>query len=472
MADIALGTTRIASWPGTHEHILSLPGNWHEHLTLHARDQITVRVGNRQTKAQAVFTDEGEVQATDRLRLALHLPLGAISVKVVDGVLNFGPFVGLYCAPTQTPGKPYGGLTSLVRDMLLLAQQEGVALYVFTPGDARWKEGWVNASIYNPTTQTWQKAKRPLPDLVIPKILGTPAIWREEVRHDQSQFRRLVPFGTFNNATGNKWTVHQQLYAEAALRRWLPETQLISRPQDVDGLLERHNSVYIKPALGTQGMSIYKLDLEKKREPAPAKSAPKTSAPHLLVQHRSASQSLHRRFRLGSPTFHSFVQKKFLARRKFLVQQTLQLLTLRGGRPVDFRWLVQKDGSNSWCITARIARVGAANGLTTNLHTGGEAVLAETLLQKNGWRDPASRRRLLTEIDDAALAICRTLEENAGRIGELGLDFGITQQGAVYLIEVNPRPGRQMLLDTSPEARRLSLLRNLEYARSTTGYQP
>nr|WP_236588208.1 YheC/YheD family protein [Tumebacillus amylolyticus] len=363
-----------------------------------------------------------------------------------------------------------------------LADELGVSLYVFTPGDARWKEGWVNASIYNRQTKQWQKVKRPLPDLVLPKILGTPPAWREEVLHDTKQFHHLVTHGTFNDATGNKWTVHQQLEKNPAVTRWLPETHRITQPGDVEAMLLRHGSVYIKPAFGTQGMMIYKLDLLKSEDPAQAKSTPSQTTArsverppagnHVLVQHRSKSKSLHRRFHFASPALRTFLKKHFLAKRTFLVQQTLPLLTLRGGRPVDFRWLMQKDGTDTWRVTARVARVGAANRLTTNLHTGGAAVLAETLLQKNGWPDLKSRRRLLQDLDDAALAICQTLETNTGRIGELGLDFGISKLGEVYLIEVNPRPGRQMLLDTSPDLRRLSLLRNLEYAKSTTGYQP
>lgn len=468
MADLALGMTSIQTWPGSDEHMISLPGEWYYHLQLQAQDKITIRCGNRQATAMAIFTDEEEVQATDALRLALHLPLGAICAKAAGGVLHFGPFIGLYCAPSLKPDKPFGELTSLFRDMMPLAKQEGVALYVFTPGDARWKEGWVNAHTYNLKSNVWQKSKRPLPDLVIPKILGTPPMWREEVRADHEQMRRLVSYGMFNNATGNKWSVHQQLDAESAIRKWLPETQLITSAKEIEELLVRHQSVFIKPTLGTQGRSIYKVDY------VVAKELPQTSqsTPYAFIQHRSQAKSLRRRYRFGQSKWHVFIRQHFLARRKFLVQQTLDLLTLRGGRPVDFRWLVQKNRTNDWVVTARIARVGAPYRLTTNLHTGGEASLAETFLQKNGYRDVAERRRLLQEIDDAALTICRTLERNAGRIGELGLDFGVTKRGQVYLIEVNPRPGRQMLHDTSKELRRLSLQCNLEYAKTTTGYQP
>ncbi|HEU4965392.1 MAG TPA: YheC/YheD family protein, partial [Bacilli bacterium] len=95
----------------------------------------------------------------------------------------------------------------------------------------------------------------------------------------------------------------------------------------------------------------------------------------------------------------------------------------------------------------------------------------EAFLHDNGYAAAAEREALLQEMDTAALRIAERLEAKAGRIGELGIDFGLTKQGRFFLIEVNPRPGRQMLKETAPDVRALSLRRNLEYAKFTTGYE-
>lgn len=453
MAQTPLGTVSISTWPGSDQAILSLPGVWHPHLRLGTRDRITIRAGNRRITAEAVFTDEQEVQLTDRIRKSLYLPLGTVSVKAQDGELCFGPCIGLYALPSRDPKKPFGELTAVFRDLMEIARREGVLLYVFSPGDADWESGFTTAYVWQ--NNSWRRTKRPLPDLVLPKIMGTPPLWREKMRRDQAQMSRRVPYGTFSLAVGSKWEVHQTLEKRADTRDLLPDTRLVRSPLDIEELLRRHTAVYVKPSYGTQGRSIYRLEQDSRG---------------IRVQYTAGGQTQNRRMNRGSTVWQSFLNKKFCGRRQFLVQQALELVKAQGTRPVDFRWLIQKDGQNRWVITARVARVGPRASITTNLHTGGNAVLAETFLKENGYAKEANRRELLQRFDQAAVRIAEALEQKAGRIGEIGIDFGLTQGERIYLIEVNPRPGRQMLKDTSPQTRSLSLRRNLEFAKLVTGF--
>jgi hypothetical protein len=458
VAEVALGTCVINKWPGSTEHILSLPGEWYDHLHVSGkRDHVVLYAGNRQAIGEVVFTDEHEVQITDSLRKALYLPLGRISVKAVNGALHFGPFVGLYALPSSETHKPFGELTAVFEDMMVQAAEEGVGLYVFLPGETEWDEGYAQAYIYKPWEKHWVQTRRPLPDLVLPKILVSPQEWRDHVRYDTAQMVRCVPYGSFSNSTGNKWEVHSVLSDDEYTTSLLPDTVAIRTPFDVEEMLEQHRTLYVKPAWGTQGKAIYKLELDTQGVRAQYTQGGKT---HVL------------RLRRGSPNWRAFLQKKFCGKRQFLAQQALDLVCVQGVRPVDFRWLLQKDGYNEWQVTARVARVGSPSAITTNLHTGGDAVLADTFLRTHGYHEERTRVSLLEEIDQAALRIVHVLERSSGRLGELGIDFGLTKNGEVYLIEVNPRPGRQMLKQTSLSIRALSLRRNLEYAKYTTGYQP
>ncbi|ASS75548.1 hypothetical protein CIG75_11495 [Tumebacillus algifaecis] len=458
MNGTALGICKITSWPNSTESVVTLPGAWQLHLAaVDHHDRVTLRAGNRKATAQVVYTDEQEVQMTQSLREQLCLPFGSIAVKAQNGELCFGPFLGLYALPSKKTGKPFGELTSLFQDMMVLAAQAGIGLYVFLPGEINWRAGIATCYVYKQREKHWVRTKRPLPDLVMPKIMGQPPRWRDRMRQDLLQIEKLVPYGHFSKATGHKWDVHRTLEASETTRGYLPETRLVHRTEDIEDLLTRHPIVYVKPSYGTQGKSIYRLTLQKRG---------------VRVQYSLRGRTMNRYFKRSGTNWRVFVQKRFCAKRSYLVQQGIDLLADRGIRPVDFRWLVQKDGRNNWGITARVARIGGSGSITTNLHTGGSAVLAEDLLRQNGFRDESVRRALLQRIDTAALQICRTLEAQAGRIGELGIDFAVTMPGEVYLIEVNPRPGRQMLKQTSTQVRALSLMRNLEYAKYTTGFEP
>lgn len=453
-----LGIVSIVKWPESAEPICTLPGEWHDRLRVDGsrRDRVLLRAGNRAIYAHAIFTNDEQVQMTDALRLKLLLPLGPICAKAVDGEVQFGPFVGLYALPGKESGKPFGELTAVFQDMTLLAQQEGVNLFVFTPGDADWEKGVTYAHAYKPQQQKWVRTRRPLPDIVLNKVMIITPDWRERIRRDHEAFRERVPYGAISRALGDKWEAHRTLVQHEELHPLLPDTRLIRTPQDVTEMLEQHGAVFVKPALGTQGKGIYRLHMEGER---------------IRVRFTQGGKTFVKQFKSGGTKGPLFIKRKFCARRRFLVQEALDLLKVAGVRPVDFRWLVQKDGRGEWQVTARVARVGTPSAITTNLHTGGDAYLADDLLKQHGYRNANDRRDLLRRMDEGALAIARALDQTSGQQSELGIDFGLTKQGRFYLIEVNPRPGRQMLKQTAPDTRALSLRRNLEYAKYTTGFQ-
>ncbi len=458
MSDIVLGTCEITAWRGRDELVVTLPKKWQAYLrTEQGREEMVLRAGNRRVTVRVSYQSRQDVQMTVAVRRALLLPLGTVSVRAVEGELHFGPFVGVYALPSDEPGNLFGEMTSLLQDMTKIAALEGVALYVFLPGEIDWKAGVARCYAYKEGKRSWVRTKRPLPDLILPKIMGKPLRWRERIRFDLGQIGQRVPFGTFSMATGHKWEVHRTLMQQDATRRFLPETRLVRSSEDVEELLARHRIVYVKPCYGTQGYSIYRLSLQ---------------AQHVRIQYTKHKRTLTHQLKRSGEKWRSFLRKRFCGRRSFLVQQGIELLTDRGGGPVDFRWLIQKDGQNRWEITARVARVGNFDAITTNLHTGGRAVHATDLLRQNGFDEEKSLRQVLGKLDEASHLIARQIEEKAGRIGELGIDFGVTKRGDVYMIEINPRPGRQMLKQTSSEVRALSLQRNLEYAKYTTGFAP
>lgn len=455
MAKVTLDQVLVTKWSGQTGNRVALPDAWRTYFTgKSAQGGVSLRAGNRQLKVQVIFIKGNKVKVTDEVSQELCLPLAPISVKFLEGELHFGPFVGMYALPSDQPGKPFGNLSAVFVDMMKLAEEQGIALYVFAPGEAQWERGYTIAHVYR--NKSWVRAKRPLPDLVIPKIISRPALWREHIEKDLAQMAHLIPYGSLNNATGDKWTVHNTLHEHFATRRYLPETRRVHSPQDIEALLLQYGDVYVKPSGGTQGLSIFRLY---------------ENAGAVVVKYTKRGASHTKRLRRGSVTWLPFLQKTFCGKRPFLVQQTINLLTAPGGRPVDFRWLVQKDGHGHFGVTARVARLGANQSITTNLHTGGEATLAEDFLRQHGPLGARQHSDVLQSIDVAALEIAAVLEAKAGRIGELGIDFGLTADGSVYLIEINPRPGRRMLKDTSPQTRLLSLLRNLEYAKYVTGYR-
>lgn len=78
----------------------------------------------------------------------------------------------------------------------------------------------------------------------------------------------------------------------------------------------------------------------------------------------------------------------------------------------------------------------------------------------------AAGRDLYQELISAAALLPPLLEESCGRLGELGLDFGIDAGGRLYLLEANSKPGRTVFrLTGDRRAARLAAENPLRYAR-------
>lgn len=148
---------------------------------------------------------------------------------------------------------------------------------------------------------------------------------------------------------------------------------------------------------------------------------------------------------------------------RFLVQQGIPL-RLPSGRYHDYRMLVQKNGQGVWELTGMAGRVGAARSVTSNLHGGGHAVRAEVLLKKwLGSEEKASKAMKTAE--KLGLEAAAFLEDSFGALCELALDLAIDREGKIYVLEVNPKPAREVFARSGDSGTyRKALVRPLEYA--------
>ena len=51
--------------------------------------------------------------------------------------------------------------------------------------------------------------------------------------------------------------------------------------------------------------------------------------------------------------------------------------------------------------------------------------------------------KIIQTIRDLSAQLPSLLEEGFGRLGELGIDFGVDTKGRVWILEVNSKPGRR-----------------------------
>lgn len=234
------------------------------------------------------------------------------------------------------------------------------------------------------------------------------------------------------------------------MRPWLPETYAYDESR-LEAMLARHPLLYVKPSNGTGGRSILRIE---------------SSPDGYQLWGRGKKQNKEQ---LGIKTkeeLFAFVDAWMQTERSgneiFLLQQGLDL-RLIPDRTADIRLLIQKDETGRWRTTGIGARIGAAQSSTSNLHGGGKAMAAASLLAEHFGE--AGARQIIGECQSVAQLACQTIEEKFGRMVEFGMDIGVDTAGHVWLIEINPKPGREIFRELGDKKRyELAIKRPIQYA--------
>ncbi|SES92890.1 YheC/YheD family protein [Paenibacillus sp. NFR01] len=327
------------------------------------------------------------------------------------------------------------------RELCAAAPHYGLKVIVFPP-DGVQPDGRMVAG-YAWQEGRWETVLAPAPDVLLNRCLRSgPGSGKT------AALAALSGALPWSRGLPDKWGVYRLLSREPEAARLLPPTRRYSGPASLKAMLAgRGDGVFLKPADGSQGRGTL---------------------------HIASAGGSGMRVRGRTGTNHSFEQRfdraedalrwvhAFAGTRRYIIQPYLHL-TGRDGQPYDIRALVQKNGRGVWSLTGMAVRLGSSGSITSNLHGGGTAVSPlPFLLREFGGRGP----ELLSSIAADALMLPPLLEAACGRLGELGLDFGIDRSGSICLLEANSKPGRSAFrLTGDREASRLAVHNPLRYAR-------
>ncbi|WP_162551084.1 YheC/YheD family protein [Paenibacillus tepidiphilus] len=294
----------------------------------------------------------------------------------------------------------------------------------------------------------WEQTVAASPDILYNRCLNSAPQEKRAAAAAVAALPRSIPW---SRGLPDKWSVHRILRRSRKAALLLPETRLYAGPEDLRERLEqRTEGLFLKPAAGLHGKRSVHVRRSTDRE-----------AGTIVIRGRDgANQVFHHTFNSMNDSLRWIQQ--FIGRRRYIIQPYLHL-TDSQGHPFDVRVLMQKNGRGVWALTGMAVRLGGRGALTSNLHGGGTAVQAQSyLLGEYG----TSGEALLRELTTAAVLLPPLLEAACGRLGELGLDFGIDRTGRIYLLEANSKPGRTVFcLSGDRRAARLAAENPLRYAR-------
>ncbi|NMO95509.1 YheC/YheD family protein [Paenibacillus lemnae] len=336
-----------------------------------------------------------------------------------------------------------------LKNLCLASSRLGLRVFVFFPdhiktGNDGIPESSVTGLIYR--QGRWEEDTFPFPDLIYDRCLSKNASESLAVRHALTAAAvssRIL----WSRGLPGKQKVYEHLQRNPSLLPHLPHTLTYTGTASLRKALQCfRGELFMKPSSGSHGSHTLYVN---------------TTGEKPWVQGRKRDNSMFRLI-LHDKDLFPWIQR-FTGQRTFLIQPFLQL-TCKDGSPFDIRVLVQKNETGRWNITGSALRKGSPDGLTSNLHGGGSAVPVLPFLQSQ-FGLPVSAE-ITDLIEHLSAQIPPLLENGFGRLGELGIDFGVDRMGKVWLLEVNSKPGRQAFTHTRDiPAAKLSVMNPLRYAR-------
>nr|WP_280521137.1 YheC/YheD family protein [Paenibacillus mangrovi] len=330
--------------------------------------------------------------------------------------------------------------------MIIEGRKLGLDVFVFTPMDVSDSKQRIYALEYDTQKGVWGRRWRQFPDMIYDRC----RIQRGYRFTQLLQFRKRYSHLLFlNRPLRNKWIIYEVLSEKSEFKKYLPETHLYHSLSDVQRMLKKNPVIYLKPINGTGGRGI--LRVERLKEPA-----------HFYIQGRNQERKIITPQKIHSSRLGA-VLNSWNMKDGYLVQEGIQV-DLPNGRVHDYRMLVQKNEEGNWQLTGIAGRVGAPRSITSNLHGGGHAVSMNSMLDQ--WiEDEETRLRIQIQAEKLGIGVASFLEEKYGALCELALDLAINKKGDIYLLEVNPKPAREVFSQIGdPELYRQAIARPLEYA--------
>jgi glutathione synthase/RimK-type ligase-like ATP-grasp enzyme len=309
-------------------------------------------------------------------------------------------------------------------------------LIVFTPEDVNLPQRRIYGYKYD--KGEWKRAQLPYPTLGYDLGYYTDSATINKV----NKIRSKEHFPFLGSYLGNKIMIQRRLLSSPKLKPHLIPTYPYKDLASLLALLQKYETVMLKPVNGMGGQGIIRLSLEKKE---------------ILL--KKSDETLQ---------FNSLKQveeklKKFTANKKFVVQKWVNISDKKG-QVYDIRVLMQKNEKASWTLTGMAVRQGEKDSITSNLKTGGKAYEVYPFLTQQFGQKQADI--LFNKIKKISLYIPPFLEKRTRRsLFELGLDLCIDQEGHIWILEVNNKPGKTIFnIVSNIEAAEQSVLLPIQYA--------
>lgn len=360
------------------------------------------------------------------------------------------PVVGVFISNLQISkllrqSEPFKRSYRYIRyiELVKANKEAGTSLFFFSPKDVRLHKRKIRGTYYNELKDSWERRDFPLPQVIYDRGGGE----RGRGRWIRKQLEKRGAKKINPLCILNKWHVYKELHRYKETRPYLPETRLFTE-ENLSDMLEKFRQVYLKACQSNSGkkvMSVKKLE-DNVYEYAYSRKG---------------------KLRIQRVLWPMLLEKiySFFKGRDLIIQEAIPLLRM-DNRIIDLRAEVQRNGKGKLEIASVTLRIAQDRSPITNVQSRPIVYSFDQFMAQNQHLLPVDSSLLIERIKTFLIHIYRGMEKSYGRFGELGIDFGIDEEGRIWLIECNARSAKVAAYLTGDEQMiRRIFLNPLEYAK-------
>ena len=333
-----------------------------------------------------------------------------------------GPIVGIFTAGfTNNLLSPLGIRTHTYAKFISSAEKIGALPVLFGLQHIDWEKGLISGYYYE--QDKWIVIDIPFPNVIYDRLPNRKVENLQKVQEIKRKLIQEYGIPWYNPGFFNKLDVYKMLQKNEHTKKYLPKTIPLKDYQSIAKMLDVYDFIYIKPENGSLGNEVYKIKKYHSKKF------------YCLFRDEKQTNRLFKYSSIEKLYQHLFAKRK---NQQWIIQQGIHLIK-HDQQFVDFRIHTNKN-VKEWTVTVIAAKVSGNDSATTHLLSGGEVkTLAEL------FPDRKIRAKHNQSLINAALTISKEMEKQCeGILGEIGFDLGIDQEGNIWLLEANSKPGRSI----------------------------
>ncbi|MFD1908305.1 YheC/YheD family protein [Paenibacillus rhizoplanae] len=319
----------------------------------------------------------------------------------------------------------FRGNRSNFRDIIRTGREMGYMVYVITVRDLKLNEQIVSGYVPSASGKLWYAIPVPLPQVIYNRIPNREEEEKAPVARKIAECLEHPEISLYNPSFFNKWNLFEWLKESKATSRHVPKTRRMRSAATLTAMLKNHESLYLKPEKGKAGKGIMRLRYR----------------PDTLLPYRLQIQSGKKNTTYKAASVERLWAR--IGREKKGPPATLSskpsCLPDTGAAPFDLRVLLQKNGRGAWAVTGIGARLAGARSITTHVPRGGSIEDPSSMLEGTFGAEQAAL--ILKDVSTTALLVARQIERaSSNMLGEMSMDLGVDEEGAVWFLK--PIPAR------------------------------